>query len=169
MKGPMDTPEQSTDPHLLKFDKWLKDSMIEPSADMLMNVRARLRDSSTSVDQTIDELFQMDPSLSDPTMIWKVRGRLAENETDSHPVQPWFKWLAPLAAAATLTLAIIGLQSQGPKVLQDPNDAAPLALVDTSVDLDEDMTRILALAANLNGANDVSKLESVENLSFLFE
>lgn len=169
MKGPMELPEQSRDPHLLKFDKWLKDSEIEPPTDMLMKVRARLRDSSARIDEKIDELFQPDPALSDPKMVWKVRARLAEREMDSIPVRPWFKWLAPLAAAATITLAIVSFQSQGPKAVPERDNAGSLALVDTSVDLDEDMTRILALAANLNGAGNVSKLESVENLSFLFE
>ena len=165
----MELPEQSSDPHLSKFDKWLKDSKIEPPTDLLARVRASLRDSSTRIDEKMDELFQPDPALSDPQMIWKVRARLAERETDSDPVRLWFRWLAPLTAAATIALAFVSFQSQGPVAVPQQDNADSLALVDASVDLDEDMTRILALAANLDGTSNVSKLESVENLSFLFE
>ncbi len=165
----MDIPEQSIDPQLLEFDKWLKDSTIQSPNDMLERVRARLRNSPVLLDEKIDELFQQDASLTDPQMIWKIRGQLTETQIDSAPVQPWFKWLAPLAAAATLTLAFISFQSQGPQVIPDQGLGNLVTLGDTPVDLDEDMTRILALAANLNGIGDVSKLESVENLSFLFE
>jgi hypothetical protein len=169
MKDPMDIPEQSRDPQLLEFDKWLKDKSIQAPQDLLVRVRAHLRNSPVLLDEKIDELFQQNSSLSDPQMIWKVRGQLTETETDSAPVRPWFKWLAPLAAAATLTLAFISFQSQGPQVIPGQGMENVVAIGDTPLDLDEDMTRILALAANLNGTGDVSKLELVENLFFLFE
>ena len=169
MKDPMDIPEQSRDPQLLEFDKWLKDKSIQAPEDLLVRVRTHLRNSPDLLDEKIDELFQQNSSLSDPQMIWKVRGQLTEIETDSAPVSPWFKWLAPLAVAATLTLAFISFQSQGPQVIPDQGMENVVTLGDTPLGLDEDMTRILALAANLDGTGDVSKLESMENLFFLFE
>ena len=78
------------------------------------------------------------------------------------------RWLAPMAAAATLALAVISFQSRGTQAIQEQAPDHPVDSL-AVVDVDEDMMQIMALAANLESASDLSRLESVEHLSFLFE
>ena len=168
MKGPMDIPEQSNDPILDKFDKWLENNRIEARANILEKVRANLLDSSSTLDREIDTLFRQDVSLFDDHMVWKIRSRLADNQRQSSVASTLSKWLAPVAAAATIALAVISFQSQGPKPVENQQTLASVDNI-AAVDLNEDLMQILALASNLESKSDVTKLESMENLSFLFE
>lgn len=170
MKDPMDTPEQFNDPELLAFDQWLNKGSVQPPANLLARVRAHLQEPPASLDESIDQLLQQNPDLNDPHMVWKVRAEL-QNETMTGNASPvWYRWLSPLAAAATLTLAFVSFQSSGPKPA-DADVSLPLqASVESPLsDLDSEMMQIIALAANLEGMSDLSKLESVENLAFLFD
>lgn len=166
----MDTPEQFNDPELLPFDQWLNRSRVQPPANLLTRVRAHLQEPSASLDKSIDQLLQQDPDLNDPRMVWKVRAELANEPMADNSSPVWYRWLSPLAAAATLTLAFVSFQSSGPRPA-DTDVSLPLqASVESSLpDLDSEMTQIIALASNLEGMSDLSKLESVENLAFLFD
>jgi hypothetical protein len=172
MKGPMDKYRDMNDEQLTAFDQWLKEGRVLPPENLLSNVRAHLRTAPVALDEQIDELLRPNPSLTDPHMAWKVRGRLARESSSGSRAQAWFRWLSPLAAAATLTLAFVSFQTSGPNAIPAPG-FSPVSLADgavvPAVDLDSDMTCILALAANLKGAGEVSKLESMENLAFLFD
>lgn len=170
MKDPMDTPEQFNDPELLPFYQWLNRSRVQPPANLLARVRAQLQKPSASLDESIDQLLQQDPHLNDPQMVWKVRAALANEPMTDKPSPVWYRWLSPLAAAATLTLAFVSFQSSGPRSA-DTDVSLPLqASAESSLpDLDSEMTQIIALASNLEGMSDLSKLESVENLAFLFD
>ena len=168
----MDTPHRDEDSQLLQFNNWLKGSRVQPPADMLARVRERLRNSPASIDDHIDQLLRPDPSLSDPQMAWKVRGRLATDLQQESSARAWLRWLVPLAAAAALALAFVSFQNSGPRAIQNSAPEADHLVAGPSmqeVDLDADLTQIIALASNLRDAGEVSKLESVENLAFLFE
>ena len=160
----MDNYDQMHDPELKQFDKWLRKSAIQPQAGMVDRVRARLKDSS-SVDGILDDLLEPDYSLRDPSMLQKVRRKLQESSQEENRFA-WTKWLPPMAAAATLTLAFISFQKQAPSL---PNMETPnLAAVET-MDRDVELTRIMILAASLQNSTNVAKLDSAEDLAFLFE
>lgn len=164
MKRQMDKNQQMHDQELQQFDKWLRDSAIQPQPGMVQRVRARLKDSS-SVDGILDELLEPDYSLRDPSMLQKVRQRLQESGQQDNRFA-WTKWLPPLAAAATLTLAFISFQKQAPSLPE--LDSPSLATVET-MNGDLELTRIMILAASLQSSTDVAKLDSAEDLAFLFE
>ncbi len=164
MKRQMDNHRQMHDKELKQFDNWLLNTSIQPRAGMVERVRARLQDSA-NVDGILDKLLEPDYSLRDPYMLQKVRQRLEESNRKENRFA-WATWLPPLAAAATLTLAFISFQKQAPSL---PKIETPtLAAVET-MDRDLELTRIMALAANLQSSADVAKLDSAEDLAFLFE
>jgi len=100
-------------------------------------------------------------------MLAKVRRQLAQPAQEAPARREWFPWLAPLAAAATLTFAFFSFQSQVPQ--HDSGFQAGLRS-QPSVNLpDEQTAEIFALASNLQGGTDLSKLDSVEDLAFLFD
>jgi hypothetical protein len=165
----MNDPSDQSDYILDRFDAWLKEAPVVPDKGFLAAVRSRLEQPSGDLEAAIDELLQPDPSLKDPHMAAKVRQRMARSHSSRNSSQ-WFRWLTPLAAAATLTLAFISFQ------MQAPGPMAPVALnsgpgpvAAPSVEPDTDLTEIFALAANLHGPADVSSLQSVDNLAYLFE
>lgn len=152
------------DQALKQFDNWLRKSAVQPREGMAERVRARLQDAS-SIDGILDELLEPDYSLRDPSMLQKVRQRLQESSQSGNRLA-WTRWLPPLAAAATLTLAFISFQKQAPSL---PEMESPtLATVET-MDRDIELTRIMILAASLQSSTDVAKLDSAEDLAFLFE
>jgi hypothetical protein len=166
----MDNSPHNQDDALVGFDKWLKESKIQPPSDMLPRVRSRLGEHPADFDDLLDELFLPDTRMRDPDMIRKIRLRIRDAEGESAGTVTWFKWLAPLAAAATLTLAFISFQSGSPDGPSPDIGPSGLTIVETSPSqLDSDVTQIFALAVNLQGDADMTKLESVENLAFLFD
>ena len=161
---------QSNDPVLAKFDAWLGSATVRPPQDFLQRVRSRLQDAPDSADAWIEELLQPDLSLRDPRMLAKVRQRLADQQPEIAASRIWFPWLAPLAAAATLAFAFFSFQSQVPQQWQrDSGIQNSLANQSSSSLPDEQTTAIFALASNLQGGADLSKLDSVEDLAFLFD
>ena len=160
MKDLMHHP-QSEQPSLpAVFENWLKEARVPPPVNLAEQVRARLQETADPVDMALDELFQVDPGLARPGLAWKVRARL----TGTSRRAVWTRWMAPLAAAATLAVAFVSFQSTGPRVTPE----TPAAGLAAAPDLDSELTRILALASGLDATTDVAKLESVDNLVFLF-
>ncbi len=161
MKDPMETHPQENDPQLARFEAWLKQPTVAAPGNLADRVRARLESAPDGVDPVLDRQFRMDPSLGNPHMVWQVRSRLAAEERQSS----WMAWLTPLAAAATLALAFVSFQATGPRPVLET--ASPERASD-NLDLDGELTEILALASALDGTPDVASLESVDALDFLF-
>ena len=152
-----------------RFDNWLQITRVDVRPGFLSRVRERLDENSTDLDEVLDSLLQPDPQLRVQNMADRVRIRL-----NGRPAQPeaisWFKWITPLAAAATLTLAFMSFQIRAPKDI--PALAGELdtpSAFSVSPQPDSELTRIFALAANLHGSANVSDLQSVDNLALLFE
>lgn len=165
----MNDPSDQSDYLLDRFDAWLKKNPVVPDAGFLAAVRARLEQPTDELEKSINALFRPDPNLRDPQMAAKVRQRM-ERAYPPPSGGRWFRWLTPLAAAATLTLAFVSFQMQAPDhVPSMASDARPEPLIAPSVESDTDLTEIFALAANLHGPADVSSLQSVDNLAYLFE
>jgi len=164
------SPEER-DPSLDRFTDWLKKEEIQPKPDFLSQVRQRMLLESDPADQILDQMLEMDPSLRNPHMVDLVRQRMGlEQETPRNPSLAWFSWLAPLAAAATLTLAFVSFQTRAPQATPylSARDIEPTQ-VDTSFNDDFEATRIFALAANLHSSANMSQLQSVEDLASLFD
>lgn len=162
-------PEQENT--LQQFDQWLQESRVRPPSDFLGRVKNRLNAVPEDFDEILDELLQKDTRLRDPDMVRKIRLRLAGADRTGDGKIAWFNWLAPLAAAATLTLAFVSFQTSAP---EDPFASAeePAGLTmnaNPTPQLDSGVTEIFALAVNLQGGPDMTKLESVEELAFLFD
>ena len=165
MKECMDpSPDNS---RLDRFEDWLCKRTVQPPADLVRRIRARLEQGEDATDPVLDSLFRQDPQLADPRMAQKTRRRLALAEGQATPRPDWFSWVAPLAAAATITFAMVSFQSRAPR----PGPAAPheplIAAEEMTVE-DTQLTQIMALAANLAADADMTKLESVDRLAFLF-
>jgi hypothetical protein len=167
----MKSSHQEQDPGMDRFFTWLSKLAVQPKPDFLQRTRQRLLENSEPADQLLDQLLKMDESMRNPQMVHLVRHRLAETrESASSRSLAWFSWLAPLAAAATLTLAFVSFQSRAPR--EAPNMALqtdPGILVEDIIDEDSELTRIFALAANLHSSADMSQLQSVEDLASLFD
>jgi hypothetical protein len=160
---------EKSDYLLDRFETWLKDTRVTPDKGFLEGVRARMNETPMDLDDAIDSLLRPNPDLRDPHMAAKIRQRM-EQTIPARPNTPWFQWLTPLAAAAMLGLAFVSFQ------MQAPDTRAPVATFETPTPLlptfaepDSDLTQIFALAANLHGPADVSSLQSVDNLAYLFE
>jgi hypothetical protein len=153
-----------------RFENWLKTGKIDPPAGLLARVRSRIDAGEDGLDPLIDGLLASDPQLSDPDMAKKLRLRIAATEANE-PITPvWFAWLAPLAAAATLAFAFFSFQDTAPRPAQQGSGiVAPGYGPGFALDQDPELTRIMALASNLTANADMSKLESFENLAFLFD
>ena len=166
----MDNLHNDQDNTLNEFDKWLKTNKVQPQPNLLARVRARLGESGRNVDDLLDELFQCDTRLRDPEMVRKVRRQIDASDRHENGTVVWFRWLAPLAAAATLTLAFVSFQTQAPEAPLSEGSAPGFTIIETPPSqLDSDVTRIFALAVNLQSDTDMTKLEAVETLAFLFD
>ena len=167
----MKSSHQEQDSQMDRFFTWLNKPAVQPKADFLKRTRQRLLTESEPVDQLLDQLLKMDASMRNPQMVHLVRHRLDETrQAGSNRSLAWFSWMAPLAAAATLTLAFVSFQSRAPReapVMAVQTD--PGILVENIVDEDSEITRIFALAANLHSSADMSQLQSVEDLASLFD
>lgn len=166
----MENPSQQHDPQLARFDQWLKRSEVEAPIDMVARVRARLQDSSSELDSALDDLLQPDYRMRDPSMLQKVRRRISADDSVEAGHFAWFKWLPPLAAAAILTLAFMSFQVRGPHPAASELGTAPMTLAAVeSTQGDLELTRIIALASQLQGDSNMTVLDSVEDLAFLFD
>jgi hypothetical protein len=123
-----------------------------------------------AVEQLLDGLFKVDPALANPHMVKRVRNRLDSTVKPARDKVIWFQWLTPAAAACILGIAFFSFQTKA------PSPPASLAAMDSSVlsvpvDLPQDpeLTRIFALASNLQTTSDMARLQSVDELAFLFE
>ena len=165
----MDTSNKQQDPNLDKFDKWLKSSKIQPPKNRAALVRARIDEAPADLDDLLDEMLRQDPRMRNPQMILNVRNELEGADAANTGSHVWFKWLTPLAAAATLTFALVSFQSRAPHVSSPAIVAVEAQAAENfGPQLDSEVTQIFALAVNLKGDTDVTTLESVEDLAFLF-
>jgi len=166
----MDNSRQSDDSPLDGFDAWLRSAAVEPPPDFVARIRTRLRETPDMTDAILDELFLPDPTRRDADMVARVRQRLVEPVEVPSTSLIWFRWLTPLAAAATLTFAFIGFHSRAPQAVHQESIATSTIPVEApAAEEDTQLTQIFALATNLHGTVDMTKLESVENLAFLFD
>lgn len=163
-------PSSTHDNDILKrFENWLEAPAIRPRQGFRERLRHRLEQMPADPEEAIDELLKPDPSLKNPYMAARIRARLQESPPDRRPAR-WFQWAAPIAAAALLTLTFISFQTHapqvpGPRLAQpEPVEALPPATAP-----DSELTRIFALAANLQTKGDMTRLKSVDELAFLFE
>lgn len=160
------------DAHLARFESWLKKPGMMPRPGLPERVRERLHADAEAADPYIDALLKMDASLRVPEMAARVRQRLAAEEgaQEARPAN-WFNWLAPLAAAATLALAFMSFQTQTPRneTVRTGEDALASGVSVEAISDDSEVTRIFALAANLHASANMSDLQSVEELAFLFD
>lgn len=167
----MSIPSDKRDPELASFDQWLRKCAVQPRPDFWIRLRQRLHEEADPVEAALDKGFLMDPRLRDPEMARKVRQRLlAESGQSRRPRIDWFSVAAPLAAAATLALAFVSFQTRAPGPVTDRIPQPFEAAAGNSAYMDrEEVTRILALAANLSSTADMTQLQSVEDLAFLFD
>lgn len=166
----MENKHQSKDSDLIRFDAWLGSEEVSPPADLLLRIRRRLREGADPADELIDDLLRPNPALRNDFMLARVRRELAEPVSEVHARGNWFRWLTPLAAAATLAFAFFSFQSRTPRAWETNAGSQVSQLPPSTHELfDERTTEIFALASNLQGGTDLSKLESVEELAFLFD
>ncbi len=152
----MPSPIEPLDPHLERLFDWLRHSTVSPRPGMAARIRQRMASLPASADAAIDQLLAPQPQLRDPAMVAKVRLRLrTEPLPQQAPIPAWFRWLAPVAAAAVLALAFASFQFTGPR-----RQPAPA--------LDPELTRIFALAATLHAEGDIVRLQSLDELSAFF-
>ena len=161
----MKFPIPDKDPMIDRFDSWLRESPVQPRADLAQRVRARMRGELQAIDAVIDRMLRPNPFLQDPHMVARVREKIATRAPLRRPA-PWFQWLSPIAAAATLAFAFFSFQGRAPEPAAGleisaawPAQASP----------NTELTEIFALAANLHSRGDLSALQSVDDLAFLFE
>ena len=169
MNDHMHKSPHSHDPELSRFDEWLREARVKASPQLLARVRERLDEGADELDPVLDDLLRPDPRLRNPAMVQKVRQRLGADPADRQRDPFWFKWATPFAAAATLTFAFISFQNQAPRVPLPENPEGIVRATADPVDNDPGLTQIFALASNLHGSTDMTKLESVEDLAFLFD
>lgn len=158
------------DPSLHQFDAWLKIPSVIPRNDFLRRLKIRLHQPAPDLEERIDTLFQPDPRLYDPDLPAKIRLRLKAASGDRPARVPWFQWAAPLAATLILGLAFYSFQQSAPNSVAFVPTAAtgPAALSAPSAE-DPELTRIFALAANLQSTPDMARLKSVDDLAYLFD
>jgi hypothetical protein len=148
-----------------RFDAWLRESPIQPRPDFAQRVRARMRQEPETIDAVIDRMLRPNPFLQDPQMVARIRERIGARAPSRRPA-PWFQWLSPIAAAATLAFAFFSFQGRAPEPAAGLEiSAAWPAQASTNTEL----TEIFALAANLHSRGDLAALQSVDDLAFLFE
>ncbi|NDV62682.1 hypothetical protein G0Q06_09490 [Puniceicoccales bacterium CK1056] len=152
--------------HLQAFEQWLSESRIQARPGMLSRIRNRIAAQDTEFEQRIDSLFAQDPTLGDPQMVAKVRARIEPKQDQEKII--WFQWLTPVAAALVLGIAFFSFQNKAPQAPM-PQEAQVVISSPAALSDDPEITRIFALAANLQGASDMSRLQSVDDLAFLFE
>jgi hypothetical protein len=151
---------------LARFEEWISRRPIEAPAGLLGHVRQRLEAGEDGIDPALDVLFQPDPRLSDPWMAAKVRHRIRSEERS----RLWVRWLAPLAAAATLALAFLSFQNRAPAPAGTGSPDNGLARLGESLPIaDTEGARIMALAANLQSGAHLDDLDAIEDLVFLFD
>ncbi|MFO7724041.1 MAG: hypothetical protein R6V45_00710 [Oceanipulchritudo sp.] len=159
-------PDKQKD-RLEEFEAWLKKPSAKPDPDFLGRLKTRLHEPEPGFERRLNALFQPDPHLYDPDLPAKIRLRLKAAPTVR---VPWFQWAAPLAATLVLGLAFYSFQQSAPSppALPGPSVHEPAALAADSSE-DRELTRIFALASNLQSNTDMARLKSVDDLAYLFD
>jgi hypothetical protein len=155
-------------PQLESFEQWLSERPVNAHPDLLARVRTQIATENEEIERKIDALFAQDPSLRNPRMTSQVRARIQKIPDQSNVI--WFQWLTPVAAAVVLGIAFFSFQTKAP--LPEASFPAEQQLVLSAQPEpanDSELTRIFALASNLEGTSDMSRLQSVDDLAFLFE
>ena len=136
---------------------------------MVASVLRKIReeDAEQRFEETLDGLMRPLPHLYDPSMAEQVRENVRA-PSPARPVPFWFRWGPPVAAAATLLVAFIGFRMDAPSTASPPPPVENRLAASVPVE-DENLTRIFALASNLQSEVDVSKVRSDEALAFLME
>jgi len=155
-----------------QFEQWLKTSRIQPRKGFQARLRKRMQDEENRIDAELDHLFQLNNRFHDPKMSARIRARLQEHppQAAARPVD-WFRWMAPLSAAAVLTMAFVSFQFKAPSpspALTVGSPPAALRIIEDPLEEDS-MTEIFALASTLNETADLSRLKSVDDLALLFD
>ena len=152
---------------LQQFDIWLQTPEAAPREDFLERLKIRLHQPGPDLEERIDALFRPDPQLYDPDLSTKIRQRL---KTPSVVRFPWFQWAAPLAATLVLGFAFYSFQQSAPtRHASLPTAATAPASLSTEATEDPELTRIFALASNLQANTDMARLKSVDDLAYLFD
>ncbi|MGC9451713.1 MAG: hypothetical protein ACP5I4_09725 [Oceanipulchritudo sp.] len=151
---------------LARFEAWLSRKPMKAPAGLLSRVRQRVEAGEDGIDRVLDGLLQPDPSLGNPWMAARIRRKMRAEQRD----RLWVRRLAPLAAAATLALAFLSFQTRAPSPAGTKLPETGLARLEESLSsADAETTRIMALAANLQGGTHLGNLDAIEDLAFLFD
>lgn len=145
-----------------------------PRFSLSLQERIQTQLPQSAEDRALDSLFLPDPSLGLPDMPQRVRQRL---HATAHPPAsrllhfPWQRFIAPVAAAATLALAFISFQQEAPDYPRQTATPVLASNLQTTTDseADAELTRIFALAQNLKPSVQVDQLRSSDALSFLVQ
>jgi len=154
------------------FEKWLASSRIQPRDGFRSRLRDRMQREDDQLESELNRLFRINPQLHNPQLAERVRARLRSIPATSPAATPdWFRWLAPLSAAAILTLAFVSFQLKAPSPSSTLSHAQAPSAVSTSLPSAEEasLTEIFALASNLHQSADLSRLKSVDDLALLFD
>lgn len=155
-------------PQLESFDKWLAEPAVQAPSGLLERVRGRIAEENQAWEKQLDALFAKDPSLRNPDMVARIRQKISRKPDQNKVI--WFQWLTPVAAALILGIAFFSFQTRAPSPEAVPALQSQMALsTPAELSVDPELTRIFALAANLQGTSDMSRLQSVDDLAFLFE
>lgn len=151
------------------FDEWLRARPLQPgpqeTSALLEKVRSDCHDRD--FEEMLTKALRPDPTLYEPTMAARVRADI-ESSANAATTPSWFRWATPLAAAATLAVAFLGFRMEAPSSAGPTVPATAQSAPARSAE-DENLTRIFALASNLQSDVDVSKVRSNEALAFLME
>ena len=168
MDSMIQQPDNDHPKQLQAFDNWLGERTVVLKPGMQDRIRSRMAREEQSIEHKLDRLFQMDPALSSPEMAGKVRLRLEKNTSRDKVI--WFQWATPIAAALLLGVAFFSFQNRAAiERMPVPQEAAIVISSPAESPDDLELTRIFALASNLQGTSDMSRLQSVDDLAFLFE
>ncbi|NBD38802.1 MAG: hypothetical protein GVY10_09555 [Verrucomicrobia bacterium] len=153
-------------PHL---EAWLHSQPLQADRKMAASVLRKIReeDAERRFEETLDGWMRPLPHLYVPSLAEQVRENV-RNASRTAPAPFWFRWGPPVAAAATLLVAFIGFRMDAPSTATLPPPAENSLVGSVPVE-DENLTRIFALASNLQSEVDVSKVRSDEALAFLME
>ena len=137
------------------LDQWLASRPLKADPGFVERVRARIQDPEILVDILLDELPKLPGPISEPIDLTSAVRRKLSPQTDPLPEPIWFRWIMPLAAAATLAFILISFRGEAPA----PDALPSIELAALPAQQDPELTRIFALAANLDPRIDLDNLD----------